>query len=212
MVLASPHDMFIVATERRVRKHFAGKDYLTAEKFYKAFFSVMSRAMPYYIYRRHNAAYYHSWYFNTYMPRMTGVIGKSFHARPGVAELFGKLREKGVPFAIYSDYPLVAERLAAIGLGSFVCPEKTSPAEGGPDYPLLFGLHDFGAAKPSPRPLLEIAASLGAAPERVTVIGDRDDADGEGARTCGMRYFKASCDAEWIKAARQIENEIDSAS
>ena len=78
--------------------------------------------------------------------------------------------------AIYSDYPFLKERLEALGLfpGSAV---------------LLYGPESFGAQKPAPRPFLRIAGDLGAAPEEILVIGDREDTDGLGAFKAGMRFF-----------------------
>jgi FMN phosphatase YigB (HAD superfamily) len=44
--------------------------------------------------------------------------------------------------------------------------------------------------KPDPAGFLRVATLLGSAPRRTLVIGDRDDADGAGARAAGMRFLE----------------------
>jgi FMN phosphatase YigB (HAD superfamily) len=78
----------------------------------------------------------------------------------------------------------LADRLAAIGLDSDKCGK-------------LFGLDSFGAQKPALRPYQEIAAALGCAPADITVVGDRPDMDGEGAKVAGMQFFHIGNAKDW---------------
>lgn len=169
LVLARPADAGIILAERKTRKALAGCDYGSAEAWYGEFFSRMSR-----IAKRPEPAL-RAWYFGCYMPRFCEILKRRFRPRPGAAELFRALADAAFPFAVYSDYPLAAERLAALGLDA---------ADG-----RVYGPEHFGAQKPAARPFLVIAGELGAAPERVLVIGDRDNTDRAGAAAAGMSYL-----------------------
>jgi FMN phosphatase YigB (HAD superfamily) len=171
LIAACPPDILRVLRERLIRKRFAGRDYSSPENYYRAFFAAYGKAC------RCPPLRMRDWYFNRYMPRMIRVLKRNYKPRPGVVELF---RHFDVPqalrVAVYSDYPLLKERLEALGL---------SPGPG----ILLYGPESFGAQKPAARPFLRIAGDLGAAPEEVLVIGDRKETDGLGALNAGMRFF-----------------------
>lgn len=168
LVLARPGDALIMLAERKTRKTLRGCDYETPEAFYREFFSRMSRIV------KKPAEKLRVWYFDRYMPLMIKILQRQYRPRPGTAELFRVLAGTSFPFAVYSDYPLAAERLSALGLGT------AGYKSYGPDH--------FGAQKPAVRPFLAIAKDLGIPPARILVIGDRDDADGAGARAAGMGY------------------------
>jgi len=171
LIAAWPFDLCRIRKERLIRKRFAGSDYSSPEEYYDAFFAALGKACfcsPQRI---------RSWYFFHYMPRMVHVLKKHYKFRPGVKELFQHYDSRNNPrVAIYSDYPFLRERLEAMGL---------SP---GPDIH-LYGPESFGAQKPAVGPFLKIAANLGAAPEEVLVIGDREETDGLGAFRAGMHFF-----------------------
>jgi len=171
LIAAWPFDLRRIGKERLIRKRFAGCDYASSEKYYDAFFAALGKACFRSPQRIRN------WYFNHYMPRMVRVLQKHYQPRPGVRELFQHFGTSDVPrVAVYSDYPFLKERLEALGL---------SP---GPDV-LLYGPESFGAQKPAVRAFRRIAADLGAAPEEVLVIGDREETDGMGAFRAGMHFF-----------------------
>ena len=171
MIAACPFDLCRSWKERLIRSRFAGCDYSSPEEYSNAFFAALGKACccpPPRI---------RDWYFNRYMPRMIRVIKKHYQFRPGAGELLRKFDASAAPrAAVYSDYPLLKERLEALGLsaGSGV---------------FLYGPESFGAQKPAVRPFLRIAADLGAAPGEVLVIGDREETDGLGAFGAGMRFF-----------------------
>jgi len=172
MVSANPIATLRIWKERLVRSGFAGRDFLTPDKYYRAFFSELGKAC----YRP--AERLRAWYFNHYMPRMVRVLKKNYKPRPGLQELLVRLGSSSSPLkaAVYSDYPLLRERMEAIGLSI-------------PESIRLYGPESFGAQKPAPRPFLQIAKSLGLQPEEILVIGDREDTDGLGALNAGMRFF-----------------------
>jgi HAD superfamily hydrolase (TIGR01549 family) len=168
LILACPAEAFTLLAERKTRKALAGCDYGGPEAWYGEFFSRMSRLV------NKPPEDLRAWYFDRYMPRMTEILRRHYRPRPGAAELFRALRAAALPFAVYSDYPRTAERLAALGLD----------AAGGKTY----GPEHFGAQKPAARPFLSIAGDLGLPPEQILVIGDRNDTDGAGAAAAGMAY------------------------
>jgi FMN phosphatase YigB (HAD superfamily) len=182
LIAAKPADLFLVRAERRVRALFAGADYGSAEAYYREFFAELARLI------RRSPAAAQSWYLEEYMPRMVRILKDFYRCRPGTPELFEALRTganvtgKPVPFAVYSDYPGTAGRLAAIGI----------------DPPgAVYGPEDFGAQKPAPRPFLAIAAGLSCDPASVLVAGDKDSTDGAGASAAGMRYVNIANDDDW---------------
>ena len=190
LIAAYPPDILRLRNERLIRKDFAGRDYLTPEAYYRSFFTALGKAC----FRPPEKI--RLWYYNRFMPHMVKILRNHYRARPGAQEL---LRLFGTPakdrdespasraassaaqlsaprIAVYSDYPCLKERLEALD----IC---TDPGI------LLYGPESFGAQKPAARPFREIAGALGARPEEVLVIGDREETDGIGAFKAGMRFF-----------------------
>lgn len=180
LIAAGLPDIFKIRAERRARKALTGRDFGSAEPYFKEFFALQSRFCS------RSPDYLRNWYFTRYMPLMIGVLGRFYPARPGSAEIFAALRR---PVAVYSDYPFLRERIAAIGLNPDSCGK-------------LYGPDSFGAQKPALRPFLAIAADLGCAPETITVVGDRDDTDGAGAAAAGMGYIKISAPQKPAKSGQ----------
>jgi FMN phosphatase YigB (HAD superfamily) len=174
-----------MAAERQTRKGFAGRDFGGPEAYDAAFFTGMSRRTG------RPPEFLREWYFGRYMPAMVRVLGRCYRARHGTTELFAALTRAGLPFAVYSDYPLVDERLAALSLDPALCG-------------LRFGPGGFGAQKPAARPFREIAAALGRSPDTVLVAGDRDDTDGAGAAAAGMRFVKIGSAGDWDNLVTQM--------
>lgn len=170
LIRAYPPDWRRIWKERLIRRRFSGCDYSSTEEYYNAFFSGLGKACCCSQKRMRD------WYFNHYMPRMTSVLRKYYEARPGAVELFNRIKNNPIRLAVYSDYPLLRERMTTLGL-------YTS------DNILLYGPESFGAQKPAVRPLLKIAGDLGIPPEEILVIGDREETDGIGAFNAGMHFF-----------------------
>jgi HAD superfamily hydrolase (TIGR01549 family) len=171
LILANPLDVIRLWKERLVRKRFAGVDFLSPEAYYQAFFSALGKIC------HRSPKRIQNWYFKRYMPRMAHVIKKHYQMRPGAEELFRYFNSPGaLKVAIFSDYPLLKERLEALGVDS----SQNIP---------IYGPDSFGAQKPAVRPFLRIAETLGIAPEETLVVGDREETDGLGAFNAGMRFF-----------------------
>ncbi|MDR2210763.1 MAG: HAD family hydrolase [Spirochaetaceae bacterium] len=179
-------DILLAGEERRVRRTFAGCDYGDAETYYGEFFAALERRTG------RSGVFLRSWYFRRYLGRMTETLRRFYPARPGAAILFNTLERRGIPRAVYSDYPALSERLGAAGLDPGLCGE-------------LFDPGNFGAQKPAARPFLEIARTLCRRPEEVLVVGDRDSTDGAGAAAAGMMFFKIAAPAGWAHLCALVE-------
>jgi FMN phosphatase YigB (HAD superfamily) len=175
----NPWDVFLIGAERRTHKSLVGADYGSPEAYYQEVFSRMSRMT------RKAPQWLRSWYTDRYMPRMCRVLQNHYHPRPRTTELLVGLAQASFPFAVYSDYPAGAARLAALGVDPGVC----SGAIYGPEH--------FGAQKPAARPFVAIAKDLGVDLKRMVVVGDRDDTDGAGAVLAGMGYLPIMTEGAW---------------
>jgi len=93
--------------------------------------------------------------------------------RPGVRELLGLLRERGLKVGVFSDYPGRA-KLAALGLMEYVsltvC--ATDP--------------EVNAFKPHPQGLQHACRQWALPPQAVLYVGDRPEVDAVGAAALGM--------------------------
>jgi len=96
--------------------------------------------------------------------------------RPVVLETIRRLHEAGVKQGVYSDYPAGA-KLEVLGVADCI------------DAVVWSAQAQVGQYKPSPRGFLRAAELLGAAPEAAVYVGDREDADGAGARAAGMQFL-----------------------
>jgi len=96
--------------------------------------------------------------------------------RTRLIEEIASFREAGGRTALVSDYP-ARKKLAALQSAELF---DVVVANGEPNGPRRL--------KPDPDGYLRAAKSLGVAPERCLVIGDRDDADGEAARAAHMQF------------------------
>jgi FMN phosphatase YigB (HAD superfamily) len=101
---------------------------------------------------------------------------------PALPELLSAARERGIRIAAVSDYPATA-KLEAMGLAGF--------------FDVVVAAQDAGINrfKPHPVGLAEALRRLGVDRSAALYVGDRDDVDGEAARTAGMRFVivNSSC-------------------
>ena len=172
LVTANLLDTIHIRNERVVRNNFSGRDFLSAENYYRAFFTGLGKICL------RPPEKMRSWYFDKYMPRMVRVLKKYYKARPGLNELLKRMDSPDSPIqtAIYSDYPFLKERMEAVDL------PYTERIR-------LYSPESYGAQKPAVRPFLQIAKDMQLTPEEILVIGDREDTDGLGAFNAGMRFF-----------------------
>lgn len=160
----------LLAAERLARRNMHYVQYASEDEFFGAFFMVMSRG---HWWGPNTAA---QWYHMIYLPTMTRMIRRYYHARPQALELIAECRQKGIKMAIYSDYGAVTEKLEALGIDSG-------------QFDLLVSAPQLGALKPSEPCARQVLELLGAKPETTLFVGDRDEKDGASAKMVGAKYI-----------------------
>jgi len=104
--------------------------------------------------------------------------------RPGVVDLFDRLRRSGKIIGVLSDYP-ARDKLAALGLDADVVVSATDA--------------EVNVMKPHPAGLQRVMALAGVSPDETVMIGDRAERDGEAGRRAGVRTLVLGGDttAHW---------------
>lgn len=171
LIINRPFDIFKIKGDRDVRRDFKGIDFGNPEKFKEEYFKLLSKKTM------SGVKTMEKWYYSTYRPHMCKVLKKYYKAYDGVNEVFEILKSKNIKTAILSDHTDMVGRLEAIGLSSNLCES-------------IYSSEDFGALKPAQRPFLSIAKDFNIETSKILVIGDRDDTDGEGAMSCGMKFLR----------------------
>mgnify|MGYP002852017988 CR=1 FL=1 len=193
LVLNDIKNCLIMKADRKVRHNLKGKDFGSLEKLMDVYCSQVSDVTGV------SKEKILEWYLNIYPKEMVSLLKKKYKAYEKAQEVFKTLSLSGIKFSVFSDYPMVRERMEAVGLKEIV--------------PLCHDFYyagDFGSFKPAPRPFLEIAFSMGLSQNECLVVGDRDDTDGEGARLCGMSFIqieknkKAKANAKVISGDHKI--------
>ncbi len=155
-----------IKAERDVRKLLAGKEYADNKTFKDAFYSQIAQKS------HSSASKIATWYENKYIPSMVNILAKNYTMRPNADKMINSLITNGYKVGVLSDYPMVRERLKAIGLEN--------------EQLYAWSAEDFGALKPSPKSFLSVAKELNVKPEEALFIGDRADTDGLGSLAAGM--------------------------
>ena len=104
---------------------------------------------------------------------LTPAIARA-RARRGVGPLIDHLAGTGRAQVVLSDY-VAGYKLEAVGLHK--------------RFAAVYEGVQLGFVKPSPQAFHRIAADFGVAPSSLLHIGDRDDADGAGARAAGCAVW-----------------------
>lgn len=171
LIINKPFDIFKIKGDRDVRRELKGLDFGSCEKFKEEYFKLLSKKT------KHSVKTMENWYYSTYRPYMCNILNKYYKAYDGVNEVFEILKNKNIKTAIFSDHTNMNGRLEAIGLSANICDS-------------IYSSEDFGALKPAKRPFLSIAKDLNIDSSRILVVGDRDDTDGAGALSCGMKFLR----------------------
>ena len=160
----------LLAAERLARRNMHYVQYASAEEFFSVFFETMSRGHWW----GPNAAA--EWYDHVYLPVMVRMIRKYQKRRPETLAIIEECQRRGLKMAIYSDYGCVVEKLEALQID----PEQ---------FDLLVAAPELGALKPSEPCARRVLELLEANPETTLFVGDRDEKDGESARSVGARFL-----------------------
>ena len=123
------------------------------------------------------------WYQEHYMPVMIRVLRKHYRVEDWVRPMLERLRKQGLRLAVYSDYGMVEDRLRAVGLDPSL-------------FDCLAAAPELGGLKPAVEPARRMLEQLGLKPEEVLLVGDRQDTDGQTARSLGMAF-------EWVDRSQE---------
>lgn len=156
--------LWLLKREREVRKELRGRHFGNEEAFYEAFFARFPRPE---LARR--------WYFGTYMPDMVRILRKHYRTAPWVRTMVAEWRSRGRKVVVFSDYGCLREKLQAVGF-------NLDWADALFDAPALGGL------KPCKESFERICQEIEVLPSECLMVGDREDTDGDGARSVGMAF------------------------
>lgn len=169
LIKARPLSSLRMLADRRARKALKGSYFENEEGFLQEYAKIAASkcfCRP---------SVFLSWYQKKYMPLMVEVMKKKCRARADVNQILTELKNLGIKRAVLSDYPLVKERMSAIGL-----------SDASLDF--IRASQELGGLKPAATLFEKVAGELGVQAGQVLVVGDRDDTDGQGARNAGMFY------------------------
>ena len=155
--------LFMLGHERDVRRRIKGVDFGDEQNFSTAFFN---------LFHNPNAK---EWFYRYYLPDTVRILQRHYQVAPWVEQMVKKLRERGIKVAVFSDYSFVREKLEAIGF-------EIDWA----DY--LFEAPVLGGLKPCKESFEKICRTMDVQPSECLMVGDREDTDGDGARSVGMAF------------------------
>ncbi len=151
--------------EREVRKSISGKFFGNHENFEEHFFQLFNKKDA------------REWFYCDYMPEMVSILSKHYKFNPKVVNILREYRIKGYKTVVFSDYGFVEEKLKAINFDlEWV------------DY--IFEAPALGGLKPCKEAFISICNKIKVNPEECIMFGDREDTDGAGAKSVGMKFIK----------------------
>lgn len=134
----------------------------------------------------------YNWILKSFYPAFISIMPFLKNSRPGIEETMTSLRKGGLKLGVLSDYDHVSKRLEHLQIDPSLF-DITSSSEAS------------GALKPCTQPFLDIADQWNIGPEKILVIGDRDDTDGQAARDAGMQFIQITDSAKKTDALRWNE-------
>ncbi|MCR4790801.1 MAG: HAD hydrolase-like protein [Treponemataceae bacterium] len=174
LLLRDPFHIKYTKAEIICRKKFSGKDFGNSKNFYKSFFAEASKLA------RTSVEKFEKWYFTTFMPNCCNILKDYYYKRDSVEELFTQLRRSEIPFAIFSDYCFINEKMKSIG---FENPKNFT----------TYSAEEMGCQKPCTRFFTTMAENLLSKnyPDKgILVIGDIADKDYEGAKNARLDFIQ----------------------
>lgn len=149
--------------EQKVRKLLKGQHFNSKSEFYDAFFRVFNKK---------NAK---EWYFDEYLPNMVDILKKHYKIESWVVSKFQDLKKGGIKTVVFSDYEFAKEKLTALGFDVKLA-----------DY--IVSAPELGGLKPCKESFEKLCQIIDVMPEDCLMIGDREDTDGDGARSTNMQW------------------------
>ncbi len=173
------NQLFTVRKLMKIRKKLSGIDYGNSELYYDKLVEEVSKVTN----KKVNEI--KKWYIENFVRRFVKMIKEKYKPRERLNELLEILKSNDIKLAVFSDYPLVKERLEALCVNTNY-------------FNMIVSSEDYGVLKPSARPLVDIADKLTLKTSEILVVGDKDDTDGESAKLAEMSFIKIN-EKETIK-------------
>jgi FMN phosphatase YigB (HAD superfamily) len=155
--------------ERKTRKQLRGIWKGDKDSFYHMYFATMAQG---YLFSQDYAKW---WYETRYMPLMVKVIQKWHKPVEWLLPFVHQCKELGVRIVVLSDYGHAKEKIQALGLDESI-------------FDWVISAPELGGLKPAAELMNRVAAKMGVQPHQCLVIGDRDDTDGELARSVNAPF------------------------
>lgn len=156
--------------ERRTRKKLRGVWMGDKDSFYDMYFREMSNG------RLFSAEYSRWWYNTRFMPLMVRVIKKYYQPVEWLEPFVNQCKTLGVRIVVLSDYGHTKEKIQALGLDDTM-------------FDWVVSAPELGGLKPARQLLEKVAAKMGILPNQCLVIGDREDTDGELAKSVNAPFY-----------------------
>jgi FMN phosphatase YigB (HAD superfamily) len=170
MLFAAPCEWRIMLAERKTRKQMRGQWMGDEDVFYQTFFQTMA------VYCGVTPDKLREWYFNRYMPLMVNIIRKHYKLAEWFFPFVSECKNQGVCLVVLSDYGHTHEKLASLGLD-----EKL--------FDWVISTPELGGLKPASQLITLIMDQMGVMPDQCLIIGDRDDTDGQLAKSVGANFY-----------------------
>jgi len=116
-------------------------------------------------------------FIEKFMRKFIQILKRNYKPEVQIVHAINYFSDQNYKLVCLSDYSFVQERLMALNI------DITK-------FALIKSSEEYGALKPAPKSFLAIAKFLNIETEKILVIGDRNDTDGEGARLSQMQFIK----------------------
>lgn len=176
LIKGMPFFALLMYKERVVHNGLKGQSFDSVNAYNDVYFGAIAKKSIF------SRKFIENWFYKKYMKNFAKVLRKKYKPRENIIEVFDALYKKNIKTSILSDYPNVKERLQALGVTaeSIHCEDT------------CFSTEQLFCFKPAAQMFIKVADVLKVSPERVLVVGDRNDTDGEGARLSGMKFVQIS--------------------
>lgn len=169
MMFSALFEWRMMLKERKTRKRLRGIWTGNKESFYRLYFQTMATRCLFSI-------DYAQWWYNTrYMPLMVKVLKKYYCPAEWVIPFVSQCKLLGIRLVVLSDYGHTKEKLQALGMECSL-------------FDWVISAPELGGLKPASQLMACVAAKMGVQPYQCLVIGDRDDTDGELARSVNAPF------------------------
>jgi FMN phosphatase YigB (HAD superfamily) len=169
MMFSALFEWRMMLKERKTRKQLRGIWTGNKESFYRLYFQTMATRCLFSI-------DYAQWWYNTrYMPLMVKVLKKYYCPAEWVIPFVSQCKLLGIRLVVLSDYGHTKEKLQALGMECSL-------------FDWVISAPELGGLKPASQLMACVAAKMGVQPHQCLVIGDRDDTDGELARSVNAPF------------------------